>query len=298
MSCTMAKNSNGMPESLVINLVSESTIPFQYLRGHQLYRLFLAIISAVELENGQALRTSRRQSFALNPLQIVSQSQTTSAHNLKFLPLHHQRETIPIRYAHSSIPGGTHCWWRIALLDDGLFAQVSPRLEQVATRKPWFLGPARLHITNLLPTNVSEWTSCQSYQAIYKQASNNNRYLTFQLMTPAVFYQDGEETALPTRDAVFHSLRKRWNRYSGLVFAPNTITLITAKSFNLHTVKLSVGNNETIVGCLGKLTFQISDTADPLIIKRINALADFSRYCGIGYKTFLGLGMVSVTATE
>ncbi|MEO1183111.1 MAG: CRISPR system precrRNA processing endoribonuclease RAMP protein Cas6, partial [Cyanobacteria bacterium J06636_28] len=103
-----------------------------------------------------------------------------------------------------------------------------------------------------------------------------------------VFRQDGQESPLPTRDAVFQSLRKCWNRYSGLVFAPDTITPIVATTFNLHTVAY----NKTSVGCLGELTFQISDTADPLIIKRINALTNFSRYCGIGHKTNLGMGMV------
>ncbi|MEM8614714.1 MAG: CRISPR-associated endoribonuclease Cas6 [Cyanobacteria bacterium P01_H01_bin.105] len=294
----MANNSNGMPESLVINLVSESTIPFQYLRGHHLHRLFLALISAVDVDLSQSLQTHKRQAFSLNPLQISSQSQPTSVRNLKFLLPRHRLETMTFRYTHSSVSAGSHCWWRMAFLDDILFAHISPRLERVATSKPWFLGPARLHVTNFLPTNMPEWTSCNSYQELYEQASDNNRHLTFQLMTPAVFCQNGEETPLPTCDAVFHSLRKRWNRYSGLVFAPDTVTPITAKTFNLHTVKLSVGNNETVLGCLGQLTFQISGAVDPLIIKRINALASFSRYSGIGHKTFLGLGMVGVTATK
>ena len=143
-------------------------------------------------------------------------------------------------------------------------------------------------MTNFLPANIPEWTSHSSYQQLYEQASDTNRQVSFQLITPAVFRQNGQESPLPTRDAVFQSLRKCWNRYSGLVFAPDTITPMVATTFDLHTV----AHSKTNVGCLGKLTFQISDTADPLVIKRINALANFSRYCGIGCKTNLGLGMV------
>ena len=288
-----------MPESLVINLVSESTIPFQYLRGHYLHRLFLALISAVDVELSQSLQAYKYQAFTLSPLQIVSQPQPISARNLKFLVPRQQLETTTFQYASSSIPGGTHCWWRISFLDDVLFAHIRPRLERVAARKPWYLGPARLHITNFLPANIPEWTSYNSYQQLYEQASDNNRHLTFQLITPAVFRQGGQESPLPTRDAIFHSLRKCWNRYSGLVFAPDTITPITAKTFNLRTVAWPMGNSKTVVGCLGDLTFQISDAADPLVVKRINALTNFSRYCGLGHKTFLGLGMVrAITATK
>ena len=277
-----------MPESLVINLVSESTIPVQYLGGRHLNRLFLSLVSAVDAELGQALQTHKGQSFTLSPLQIVSQPQPKSARNLKFLLPRQHLENTPFQYFHDSVPGGSHCWWRIALLDDALFEHISPRLKQAAARKPWYLGPARLHVTNFLPANIPEWTSHSSYQQLYEQASDTNRQVSFQLITPAVFRQNGQESPLPTRDAVFQSLRKCWNRYSGLVFAPDTITPMVATTFDLHTV----AHSKTDVGCLGKLTFQISDTADPLIVKRINALTNFSRYCGIGYRTNLGMGMV------
>ncbi|MBT9316320.1 CRISPR system precrRNA processing endoribonuclease RAMP protein Cas6 [Leptothoe spongobia] len=287
-----------MPESLVINLVSESIIPFHYLKGHYLQRLFLALVSAVDADLSQLLQTHKHQSFTLSPLQIASQPQSTSVRNLKFLLPRQQLETTPFQYANSSVPAGSHCWWRISLLDDSLFAHVSPRLKQAAAHKTWYLGSARLYITNFLPANGHEWASHSTYQQLYEQASDTNHDLMFQLLTPAVFRHGERVSPLPTRDAVFHSLRKCWNRYSGLVFAPDTILPITAHDFNLRTVTLSLGNNETVMGCLGDLTFQIANKTDPLIVKRINALTDFSCYCGIGYKTDLSLGMVRAQATS
>ncbi|NEQ51466.1 MAG: CRISPR system precrRNA processing endoribonuclease RAMP protein Cas6 [Leptolyngbya sp. SIO3F4] len=287
-----------MPESLVVNLVSESTIPFQYLRGYHLQRLFLALVSAVDTDLSQLLQTHKHQSFALSPIQIASQPQSKSTHNLKFLLPRQHTETTPFQYTSSSVPAGSHCWWRVSLLDDALFAHVSPRLKRAAARKTWYLGPARIQITNFLPVNSHEWASHGSYQQLYEQASDTNRDLGFQLITPAVFRQGEQASPLPTRDAIFHSLRKCWNRYSGLVFAPDTVTSITPQAFNLHTVGLSLGNNETVIGCLGNLTFQITNKTDPLIVKRINALANFSRYCGVGHKTDLSLGMVRILTTS
>ncbi|MEM6253908.1 MAG: CRISPR-associated endoribonuclease Cas6 [Cyanobacteria bacterium P01_D01_bin.156] len=275
-----------MPESLVISLVSESTIPHQYLRGHYLYRLFLALVSAVDSNLSQTLQT--KPAFTLSPLQISPQSPAIT-NNLKFL-MPQQQGTVS--FTNTSIPAGAHCWWRISLLDDTLFAHISPRLAKVAARQPWYLGPSRLHITNFLPTNIPEWTNHASYSQLYQQASDRHLEMTLKLLTPAVFCQGNQESPLPTRDAIFHGLRKCWNRYSGLVFAPNTIAPISAKTFDLKTVPMAVGNNETTVGCLGAIAFQISPTADPLTIKRINALVSFSRYCGIGQKTTLGLGLV------
>ncbi|MEM7796606.1 MAG: CRISPR-associated endoribonuclease Cas6 [Cyanobacteria bacterium P01_C01_bin.118] len=283
-----------MPESLVINLVSESAIPSQYLGGHHLNRLLLALISTVDVDLGQSLQSHKHQSFTLSPLQITAQS--ASARNLKFLLPRQPLETTQFQYENSSIPAGYHCWWRVSLLDDGLFAHVSPRLKRAAIRKTWYLGPARLNVTNFLPAHSHPWASHDSYQQLYNQASDANRYLTFQLITPAVFRQGKQDSPLPTRDAVFQGLRKCWNRYSGLVFAPDIINPITAQSFNIRTVTLAMDNRKTVVGCLGEITFQIAAQTDPLIIKRLNALTNFSRYCGIGYKTELGLGMVQTGA--
>ena len=294
----MAHSPDGMPESLVINLVPESPIPLQYLRGHHLHRLFLALVSAVDVNLGQSLQTHKRYAFTLSPLQIASEFQPTSPHNLKFLLPRQQLETTILQYANRAVPAGAHCWWRISFLDDGLFAQMSARLERVTARQPWYLGPARLHITNFLPANIPEWTSYSSYQQLYQEASDANHHITFQLATPAVFRQDDYESPLPTRDAVFHSLRKCWNRYSGLVFAPDIVSPIAAKTFNLRTVTVPIGNNNSVIGCLGRLTFQIAESSDPLVVKRLNALTNFSCYGGIGCKTHLGLGVVRVKVTK
>ncbi|MEO0867757.1 MAG: CRISPR system precrRNA processing endoribonuclease RAMP protein Cas6, partial [Cyanobacteria bacterium J06642_11] len=278
-----------MPASLVINLVSESTIPLKYLRGHHLQRLFLTLVSAVDNRLGQTLQA--RPAFTLSPLQLSPQSPPSlPAHNLKFLMPHPQVEMSP--FTNISIPAGSHCWWRISLLDDALWEHLSPRLAQVAARQPWYLGPSRLHVTNFLPANIPGWTAQASYSQLYQQASDHNLDLQLKLLTPAVFRQGHHDSPLPTRDAIFHGLRKCWNRYSGLVFAPNIVAPVLAKTFSLKTVSLAVGNNETIVGCLGTITFQISSSADPLTIKRLNALVDFSHYCGIGHRTTLGLGLV------
>ena len=122
-----------------------------------------------------------------------------------------------------------------------------------------------------------------------------------QFVTPTAFEEGGCVSPMPTADAVFQPLRKRWNRYSGLAFAPSLIKNIVPLKFDIKTEDISTesipiepltgATPVTIAGCTGQVSFRILGN-DPLTTKRINALADFSRYCGIGYGTPVGMGAV------
>jgi len=42
---------------------------------------------------------------------------------------------------------------------------------------------------------------------------------------------------------------------------------------------------------VGEVSYRILGDVEPLVIKQINALADFALYCGVGRKTPMGMGM-------
>lgn len=96
---------------------------------------------------------------------------------------------------------------------------------------------------------------------------------------------------MPTRDALFHSLRKRWNRYSGLAFAPSVISAIIPGEFELQTAVVETGQQK-LVGCLGHITYNLIGDVDPLTIKRINTLSDFAFYSGVGRSSIQGMGII------
>lgn len=139
------------------------------------------------------------------------------------------------------------------------------------------------------------WASSCSYRDIYEQASAHTRDIHLQFVTPTAFEKEGRITPLPTPEALFHPLRKRWNRYSGLVFTPSLISGIVLSHFDIQTeaVQRAERNSvRTLVGCTGQISFRITGDRDPLILKRINTLADFTRYCGVGRNTRFGMGVV------
>jgi CRISPR-associated endoribonuclease Cas6 len=285
-----------MPQSLVLNLVPASKIPQKYLSSQYLYELFLKLVSLVDAELGQILRTDHQnKSYTLSPLQVSNQTKSQGAiQNLRFLLPLSALNSSPLQYYHiEDVPAGTHCWWRISFLDDVLFGHLSREWEKQAHDIHCYLGPSKLHLINLVrySQKYPDWASISTYQQIYEQASEHNREIYFQFLTPALFRQGAWDSPLPTREAIFQGLRKRWNRYSGLAFAPSIVNPIVPSQFDLNTVTFQDAQFKTI-GCLGQLKFNILGEVDPLTLKRINTLADFTLYAGIGRKTNLGLGMV------
>jgi len=268
-----------MPHSLVLNLLPISPIPSGYLTGKHLHALFLTLVSSVDQALGNRLHEQKTEkAFTLSPLQISDRS----------------RRDHTLQWEHKQpISAGTPCWWRISLLDDALFSHLTPLWLNLSPAHPWHLGPADLQITSILGTaqSTQPWANFSPYTQLYEQASDSTRQLAFSLCTPATFRQGKYDSALPTRECVFHSLLNRWNRYSGMTFPETLIEWLFPSFFDLRTELVNDPNSKW-AGCVGTIGYRILGDADPLAIKQLNTLADFALYAGIGRKTPMGMGMV------
>jgi CRISPR-associated endoribonuclease Cas6 len=120
-----------------------------------------------------------------------------------------------------AIPANILCWWRVSLLDDRTFANLSKLWLNLNPSKPWHLGAADLEITSVLGTPQPDrpWANFLPYDRLYEQASDRDREITFNFYTPTVFRKGKYDSALPTRECVFNSLLSRWNRYSNIPFS-------------------------------------------------------------------------------
>lgn len=267
-----------MPHSLILNLVPTSPIPASYLTGKHLHALFLTLVSAVDKPLGDRLHEQKTdKAFTLSPLQIATPS--SRGHLLQWEHPH-------------PIPAGTPCWWRISLLDDTLFGNLSRLWLNLNPKHPWHLGPADLQITSILGTaqSTQPWANFVTYTHLYEQASDCERQIDFTFATPTAFRQSQYDCALPTREHVFNSLRRRWNQYSGMEFPETLLEPIFPSFFDIRT-QLVADSRSKFIGCVGAISFHIFGTVDALTIKQINTLADFALYSGIGRKTPMGMGM-------
>ena len=269
-----------MPQSLILNLTAQSAIPPKHLQGYSLQQLFINLVEIVDPELGRVLRRDKENySYSLSAIQS----------DIK-------REANTLHFSHSNtLSAQTECWWRISFLDDALLDHLVYLWNQIRD-EIFQLGSSSVKVVRI--TTGSHYAvhadSC-SYQDIYEQASDDERDIHLRFLTPTAFKHSDAIIPLPTAEAVFHPLRKHWNRYSGLAFTPSLIESITPTHFDIQTSSIQTirrQSQQTITGCTGRISFRIGNKADPLIIKRINTLADFTQYCGVGFNSRLGMGIV------
>ena len=267
-----------MPHSLILNLTPAAPIPPGYLSGKHLHALFLTLISSVDKDLGDRLHAQQTsKAFILSPLQRCD-----------CRSLNHT-----LRWSHATlIPAGTTCWWRVSLLDDTLFSQLTSLWLNLNPERPWHLGPADLQITSVLgtPQSTQPWAGYSAYADLYQNASDSDRQIDLAFCTPTAFRQGGFDTSLPTRDLVFNSLLRRWNQYSDREFSELPLTSLYPSFFDIRT-ELVTDARSKFIGCVGAVTFRIMGDVGPDAIKKINALADFALYAGVGRKTPMGMGM-------
>lgn len=293
-----------MPHSLVLNLLPESPIPPGFTSGKHLHALFLSLVSSVDADMGNQLHANQaNKSFTLSPLQVAgNRGQVIGNRKRSSTPY----DLIPITYNHRKpISPGTSCWWRISLLDDGLFGRLNQLWLNLNPDHPWHLGPADLHITSILgtPQSTQPWANFSNYQQLYEEASEQDRKLILQFYTPTAFRQGKYDSAMPTPDRVFGSLLRRWNHYSGMEFSPDILDAVQPSHFDIrtevatdprsqfHHTGATINPCNQFTGCVGKVTYQVLGNVDAITLKQINTLADFALYAGVGRKATMGMGM-------
>jgi CRISPR-associated endoribonuclease Cas6 len=268
-----------MPYSLVVNLLPCEPIQPGYLEGRHLHALFLSMVNAVAPDLATHLHgEGRDKAFALSPLQTRPPSEAL--------------QTIHSR----PIPAGTPCWWRIGLLNEDLFGQLTRLWLNLNPRRAWHLGAANLEIASVLatPQSPQPWASSQTYSELLERASSEERHLSLRLCTPTCFRQNDYDTALPTAELVFGSLWKRWQKYSPVAI-PWELTELVRKQvfpcrFDVETRRVA-DQRSKFIGCVGTVTYEILGQVTSEQIRQLNALTDFALYAGIGRKTTMGMGM-------
>ena len=279
-----------MPHSLVLNLLPQSPIPPQFLTGRHLHALFLTLVSSVDTQLGDYLHESQAdKAFTLSPLKNITGWGTTCR-----APTGARSQNHTLQWEHTKpIATGTPCWWRISLLDDTLFGKLTQLWLNLNPQHPWHLGPADLHITSILgtPQSTQPWANAISYAQLYQQASESDRQIDFSFCTPTASRQNQYDCALPTRELIFNSLIKRWNQYSGIELSKTLVEPIFPSYFDIRT-EIVTDSRSKFIGCVGVINFRIMGDVEPLVIKQINALANFALYSGVGRKTTMGMGMI------
>lgn len=182
-------------------------------------------------------------------------------------------------------------WWvRIALLDESLYARLSPRLFGLVDHSVR-LGEPSFQVRAVLQED-HPWAGVSTYPRLFQgQAAAG---LGLQFVSPTFFRRQGNSYPLPEPRLVFDSLAQRWN-----AFAPVRVPAELSESWERMTIARFQGRSQFIqpnpdergVGFVGRVVYYLP-AASPQEAQWMQALGRFAFYAGVGAKTSLGLGRV------
>ncbi len=279
-----------MPQSLILKLTAQSAIDPRYQQGQVLQQLFFDLIEAVDPRLAQILLSDpTNRSYSFSPLQRPCQIRS--------------KKTVLQYNSGVVIPAQTQCWWRITLLDDPLFDSIGTLWQSLHSER-FDLGTAYLTVDEVIVKTstprrsraaAASAAAC-SYSELYAQASDYERNIHIEFLTPVVFEYQGALSPIPSAENLFQPLRKYWNHHGGLLFPSNLIDCLLPTYFDIRTS--SVQNFlqsplPSVSGCIGKIGFRIGGQHNASVIKHLNTLADFARFCSVGYQAQFGMGMLA-----
>lgn len=183
-------------------------------------------------------------------------------------------------------------YFRVALLQDELW-------------EPFWQGMLAVGHVNLmgqkLPIQEGWLTREQATYAQLAAAARPATQIDFEFLTPTSFRAGKLHYPLPEPRSIFRSLLARWN-----AFAPGPLLMddehliqvveqhVCVRRLDIRTqlIDFGKGNRGKQVGFIGQVSLQIVQPGLvlPEDILRLNALADYAYFCGVGHKTTHGMG--------
>ena len=140
-------------------------------------------------------------------------------------------------------------------------------------------------------------------------------YITMEFLTPTTFMVDGKNKPSPYPELIFGDLLKKWNKYLPSRIGDTILDLIENRVY-LSECKLQhkicdftkyrqvrflvdehkqvkFAKEDRLLGFIGTCKFTIN-IQDPIWMKMIHLLADFSFYRSLGYRINMRMGQVNV----
>lgn len=207
--------------------------------------------------------------------------------------LHQQGETPLAQYVYYDFDR-KETIWVLSFLADWLSEEAEPALSSLSVI-PLHSGP--------LNARLLSCCEVPSAPALMEQAQQMEdcRYTTFQLLSLVSFRQSGRYVLFPQERLILQSLIAKWNltfpQYS-LEDADAFQALesgIHIVDYRLHTSRYHMKNTK-IPGFSGSVTLESRLPAPLEEIWKLLTL--FAPYCGIGIKTTLGMGGVSLLSNS
>ncbi len=186
--------------------------------------------------------------------------------------------------------------WRICGLTDSVESKLKEIFDGDFNSKGWILKQKNLEIKAEGSIKMIE----KSYACIAEESFTESlcsRYTRLIFNTPSSLKKDGANVIFPTTELIIKSLFTKWDAFSkGLRLTDKEIceqlynnTCIAG--YNLKSTKFELEGTK-IPSFIGKIDIRIS--GPDALARLVRMLFEYSRFCGIGVKTALGMGGVEI----
>ncbi len=266
--------------SIILELSPTTDATLPPTTGHQAHALFLNLIQhvdpalAIRLHNEENYRP-----FTVSPLRGAIQKD-----------------------AKLFLRTGQAYSLRVTLLDGGsLWHCLSQRFLE-APNILLQLGEVSFTLSRVISTpstDTTGWAGYTDWQTLANTPAQHS--ITIQFDSPTAFSMGNRQFALfPEPMLLWDSLMRTWNHYAPEClhmdkpvvrdFVKNNIAIT---DYDLHTTTLHFPKYIQR-GFVGTCTYQLK--TDEGYAAQISALATFSRYAGVGYKTTMGMGQARLSS--
>jgi len=257
--------------SLVVNLEAQNDAEITTYLGHHGLGLFLSLIRQVDEPLAKRLHsTDGLKPFTVSPLQGKFRQRKGDLHIAK----------------------GSVWWLRFTALEEIVFARLMESfLKGNSTLR---LEQAHFRVADVIThPQGSPWAGFNGFDEILESASSE-RKISLQFNSPTVFRSGGRRNiTFPSPELIFGSLLMKWNAFSQTNIDRNIINAlendVLVSRYKLETKMLEFESYSEL-GFAGTCTYLVKDSVPGAMVRDINALADFSFYCGTGAKTTMGMG--------
>lgn len=189
--------------------------------------------------------------------------------------------------------------WSLSVLDDDLLPVFQPLLPTTETRQ-LEIKQKQCNIT-IGSSTVQPLQFEDSFERITAKnflQKKAHRQFRMDFLTPTTFKQSGQHVLFPSEHLILQNLIMRWDTFSkrttlndAEIFA-QILANIRIRSYNLFSKGFSA-NGIWITGFCGYITLNIQ--GPETLANLVNMLMQMADFVGVGVKTAMGMGAISVT---
>lgn len=127
----------------------------------------------------------------------------------------------------------------------------------------------------------------------------NKNIFHIKFISPVIFREQFYTNSFVDASNIIRNIGYKWNVLVPREFKFNenhlekVIKSVSYNNFELNIKRVNVANEE-FMGIIGNCDYEVKEDAEEEVLINLKCLLNFSRYCGLGYGTSMGMGQTQI----